>query len=578
MRRSRRFLQLVGAALAIWFVAIEVRLFHLQVVDSPGILARAEGMYKSTEDLLARRGRILTRNGCVLAESLEAVDVYADHRRTEGRRDAIAAELSTWFEGEQASEIRERLEMPGYRRILRRPLDRADAIIALSEARRAGKLRGVDLERTFVRHYPEGSLAGNVVGFVNGEGRGCAGIEGALDDWLAGTAGFRTFARDAAQRRVATPEDEHVAPTDGCSVRLTLDAVVQYYAEQALDLVERDHRPVWSCCVVLDPRTGEILALANRPHYDPNEYGRAPLLSHQIPAVGFQYTPGSSFKPFILACALERGVVRLDEGIDCSEFSYRGRSVGEAHDFGVLTVAEILIKSSNRGMARIAHRLVPPETAPRKAQEAGFQALRDKLLELGFGVPTDLSLPSEARGYVPPVDKWSHKYTLTSISFGHEISVSAVQLAAAFSVFANGGVYIAPRLIDSIVRPDGSEAMRPVARIRRVFDRTTADRVRELLVRVVDEGTGKRAAIDGYSVAGKTSTAQWESDRSRYTASFVGFAPAGDPRLLALVVADRPRGKSHYGGTVAAPAVAYVLEKSLSYQRVPKDRPEMSSR
>lgn len=589
MDRARRHMRFFTVLIALCFVAIEVRLYKLQVVDHPVIRGRAEGMYRKLEETLAARGRILTRSGYPIAESIPAVEVYADHRWTKGplgkdpdaARDRIADALAPHFDGVRRDEIRARLDEPGYRRVFREPVRDAESIIDLCRLKaESDDLDGVDFQSTWVRRYPEGRLAANIVGYVNGEARGCGGLELAFDSALAGTGGFRVVARDAAQRRIYLPEAEAVAPTPGHDVRLTLDVVLQYYAEQALDRVVAEYRPEWATCVAMDPRTGEILAIANRPDFDPNDYGASPVEHHQVPAVSFQYTPGSSFKPFIMACAVERAAIRFDEKIDCSEFSYRGRVIGEAHEFGLLTPEEILVNSSNRGMAKIALRLVPGEDAPRESQVGGFRRIRQTLTDLGFGRSTRLGFPLEVAGSLAPASKWKHQYTLASIAFGHEIAVTPVQLAAAFCVFANGGVYLEPYLVDAVVARDADPgaADRPERISRRVFSRRAADIVRDMLVKVVDEGTGEKCAVDGYSVAGKTSTAQWERDKSKYTASFVGFAPASDPRLLVAVVVDQPHGRSHYGGTVAAPAVQHVLEQGLRYLRVPQDRVMTSTR
>lgn len=588
---ARRYMRFLTVALVLCFLAIELRLFHLQVLDHPGIRARADGLYSKLDDTLASRGRILTRSGFPLAESIPAVDVYADHRWTgysaddeqtpKERRDEIAAILSSQFPNVPYAEIRERLDLPGYRRLFRQPLVEADAIIELWRIKADTKtLNGIDFTSNWVRRYSEGSAAGNVIGYVNAESDGCAGLELALHAELTGTGGYQVFRRDAAQRRIFDLDAKAAQPTPGHDVRLTIDVVLQHFAENALDQVVKDYRPEWATLIAMDPRTGEILAMANRPGYDPGDYSAFPVENHQVPAVSFQYTPGSAFKPFVMACAVERSAIRFEEQIDCSEFVYKNRSVGEAHEFGLLTPAEILIKSSNRGMAKIAMRLVPGEDAPREAQIAGFRRLRQTFTDLGFTQPTRLGFPLEVPGYLAQPEAWKHQFTLASVAFGHEIAVTPVQLAAAFSSLANGGVYLEPYLIQGVAERDGTpREWGPEERIsRRVYSRRTADIIRDMLVRVVDEGTGHRAAIDGYSVAGKTSTAQWEKDHSKYTASFVGFAPASDPRLLVAVVVDQPHGKSHYGGTVAAPAAQDVLSRGLEYLRVPMDRMLKSAR
>lgn len=568
------FIALVTAC----FAALEIRLFHLQVIRHPAVAERAEGQHRSTEKVLAARGRVLARNGHVLAESIPAVDVYANSEWTHGRRDAIAAELENAF-GDELLGVREKLETEGYRRILRKPAADDRLFSDLWQRKRAKKLPGIELERTWVRRYPEGSLAAHAVGYVDGDGKGCGGVEQAFDGELSGKHGLRRTERDAAQRPLVDSDCVDDVPEQGADLRLTLDVVLQYFAEEALDRAVEQHRPKWATAVVLDPLNGELLALASRPTFDPNHYGNYPLEQHANRAIAYHYTPGSSFKPFIMAAALDTAAVRLGERIDCSSFNFRGRTLHDVHPHDApLTPAEIIAESSNIGIAKIALRLVASEEQPVPAQQAGFRRIHERLTDLGFGSKTDLLLPGEATGTLTDMQTWSRKYTLVSLAIGHEISVTPVQLAAAFAVFANSGAYHAPRVLDAVIDGDGIARSFPRAEPRQVFDPLTADQVREMLVGVVDDGTGTKAAVEGYSVAGKTSTAQWERDRSKYTSSFVGFAPAFDPRLLVVVVVDQPRGGSHFGGSVAAPAAGEILERGLAYLRVPQDRISVSAR
>ena len=573
MDQARRRYLFIFAAIVICFLAVEIKLFHLQIVDHPMIQAAADGIYRTDEDLLAARGRVLTRNGFPLAESIRALDLYADSRWTTGHRDALTTELGALIRADETRvDLRLRLEEEGYRRLLHRPLADGERILELSRKKRAGLLPGIDLERTWLRSYPESSLAAAIVGFVNTEGRGQSGVELAFDDLLSGVGGSRGLLRDAAQRPMYDVDAEVIEPSPGHDVRLTLDLVIQYFAEEALEDVVQQHNPEWCSLVCMDPKTGEILALASRPNYDPNHYGDAPIAHHQNPSVAYQYTPGSTFKPYIMGAALEQMAVDLNETIDCSSFRYGRRVIKDSHPHGDLSPLLIMSKSSNIGMSKIALRLVPDPSHPREAQLAGFRRIRDLLVDLGFGRPTRLGLPLEAPGHLRPVQNWTHQYTLPSIAFGHEISVTPVQMAAAFCAIANDGVYLEPYLVEAVIDSEGRTLPRAPRAMRQVLKPATAEILRDMLVHVVDEGTGTRAAIEGYSVAGKTSTAQWERDKSKYTVSFVGFAPATNPRLLTLVVVDQPRGKEHYGGQVAGPAARHVLEKGLAYLRVPMDR------
>ncbi|MFG0318793.1 MAG: peptidoglycan D,D-transpeptidase FtsI family protein [Planctomycetota bacterium JB042] len=568
MDRSRRRLLFLVFSLSAFFVALEVRLFHLQVIAHPEVGPRVETSHRKVETAVAARGRILTRHGYVLAESLPAVDVYADSRWTEGHREEIGARLSALLDVPR-EEVDSRLERPGYVRVLRRPLADGERLVALRRAKRDLELPGVDLEETTVRRYPEGPLAAHVVGFIDLEGRGQAGVERAFDQTLQGSAGRTVVERDALQRPLFGLECAEVKPTPGADVRTTLDVVLQYFTEEAIDRVMEEHAPSWASIVVLDPRRGDLLACASRPTYDPNRYGASPIDHHANRATSYHYTPGSTFKPFMMATVLDSAAARLDEEIDCRSLRYRGRTVHDSHPNGVLTVPEVVIESSNIGIAKLALRLVPDASHAKAVRQTAFRRIHDTFSSLGFGRPTGIRLPAEASGTLRNVRSWTPQYTLVSMAFGHEVSVTPLQLAAAFSVFATGGVYHAPRVVDAIVDADGVERPAPRGPSRRVFDYETAEDVRQMLVRAVEEGTGERARSDRFLIAGKTSTAEWDTDRRKKTSSFAGFAPADDPRLLVVVVVDRPTRNGHSGGRVAAPAAKEILERGLTYLSVP---------
>lgn len=568
MERSRRRLAFFVILLSACFVALEVRLFHLQVVAHPEAERRVEASHKRVESAVASRGRILSRHGYVLAESLPAVDVYADSRWTQDRRTEISATLAELLDV-PSSEIDSRLARPGYVRVLRRPLADGERLVGLRRVKRARKLPGIDLEETTVRRYPEGALAAHVVGFIDLEGRGQAGVERVFDDALQGTAGETIVTADALQRPLFDVDSSEVLPTPGADLRLTLDVVMQYFTEEAIDRVVEEHAPAWASIVVLDPRNSEVLACASRPTFDPNQYGAYPLEHLANRAVSFQYTPGSTIKPIMMATVLDAAAVRLDEEVDCSSFRYRGRTVRDAHPNGVLTVPQIISESSNIGIAKLALRLVPDESHAKAVRQTAFRRVHETFSAIGFGRPSGIRLPAEASGTLRNVRNWTPQYTLVSMAFGHELSTTPLQLAAAFAVFATGGVYHAPRIVDAIVGPDGIERPVPRRPARRVFDVETASDVRDMLVAVVEEGTGARGRSDRFLIAGKTSTAEWDTDRRKKTSSFAGFAPADDPRLLVVVVVDRPTENGHSGGRVAAPAAKEILERGLTYLTVP---------
>ncbi|MFH0945211.1 MAG: penicillin-binding protein 2 [Planctomycetota bacterium] len=579
MNRSHRLMLFIALLFTVSFLGLEIRLFHLQVVAYPDVSQRTASLHRKTDRELAARGRILSRGGQVLAESIPALYVYANSHWTVERdglstadvRDRIAQELTATL-GETEEDLRARLDLCGYRRLLRRPVIDGDQILELQRKESDGLLPGVELERTWIRRYPEGPLAANVVGFVNAEGKGQAGIEQQLDEQLSGCSGTRTLRRDSGQRPMFGLDSEVVHARPGSDVHLTIDLVIQYFTEEALDQIMLEHKPEWAAAVVVDPNRGDILAMASRPGFDPNQYGSFPASHYMNRCVSYSYRPGSSFKPLMMGIILEAAAVRLDEQIDCRSFRDGGRVIQDSHQNGFLTPMEIMVESSNIGMSKLAQRLVPDGLVAPETRMAGFRRVRDTLSKLGFGKKPDLCLPAVTAGMLSPVRKWTRRYTLPSLSFGHEIAASPLQIAGAFQAVANGGSYLEPALVDRLVDAEGDVSVPRRRTGRRVFAPETSEHLREMMTEVVERGTGKEAALDGYSVAGKTSTARWERDATRYTSSFVGFAPASDPRLLVVVVVDRPTGQVYSGGKVAAPAVGEILGRGLSYLRVDLDR------
>ena len=579
MNRSRRLMLFVALLFTVSFLGLEFRLFHLQVVAHPDVSQRTANLHRKTDKELAARGRILSRGGQVLAESIPALYVYANSHWTVGNddqttaevRDLLAAELTAVL-GETGEDLRSRLDLCGYRRLLRRPVVDGDQIRELQKKESAGKLPGVELERTWIRRYPEGPLAANVIGFVNAEGTGQAGIEQYFDEQLSGQSGERTLRRDSGQRPLFGLDSEVVHARAGSDAHLTIDLVIQYFTEEALDQIVQEHKPDWAAAVVMDPKKGDILAMASRPGFDPNQYGSFPASHYMNRCVSYFYRPGSSFKPLMMGIILDAAAVRLDEQIDCRSFRDGSRVIHDSHQNGFLTPMEIMVESSNIGMSKLAQRFVPDGLVADETRMAGFRRVRDTLSKLGFGKKPQVCIPAVTAGMLSPVRKWTRRYTLPSISFGHEIAASPLQIAGAFQAVANGGSYLEPALVDRLVDADGDVSVPRRRTGRRVFSGPTTEYLREMLAEVVNRGTGKEAALDGYSVGGKTSTARWERDSTRYTSSFVGMAPVSDPRLLVVVVVDRPTGKFHSGGKVAAPAAGEILGRCLSYLRVEPDR------
>jgi cell division protein FtsI (penicillin-binding protein 3) len=348
---------------------------------------------------------------------------------------------------------------------------------------------------------------------------------------------------------------------------LSIDVVLQHLAERELDRVMSETRAAAASAVMLDPTTGEVLALANRPAPDANRFGRARPEARRNRVVVERFEPGSTFKIVPLAAALEAGKIHPDRPIFCENGEYRsdGRVIHDVAPHGLLTPEEILTRSSNIGMVKIAKTLTRLQ-------------LSEMISRFGFGERTGIELPGENRGLVRPPSQWSG-FSLASLSFGQEIGVTALQLASAFAAVAHDGVRVPPRIVLGTRDPSGQLKRRPAPESHRVMRPATARAIASMLETAVEQGTGRRAAVPGYRVAGKSGTAQKPLASGRgysldeYVASFAGFAPAGAPRVVLLVVVDSPRGRGYYGGEVAAPVFARIMTEALRHLRVPADEP-----
>jgi cell division protein FtsI/penicillin-binding protein 2 len=420
------------------------------------------------------------------------------------------------------------------------------------------------------RCYPQGPLASHVVGIRDIDGKGRDGIERIFDPLLAGKDGRRVSAQDARGKILAVAEHVSTLPEPGGSVVLTIDSVIQSVVESRLDQVVSEWKPASATAIVMDPRTGEILALANRPTFDPEDPAAASTDAWVNRAVSDSYEPGSTFKPFIVSSALDWQLITPSDQIDCHNGAYRmgPRILHSHHRNGILSVPDVVVRSDNIGMAIIGERMTNP-------------GLHRAVQSFGFGRPTGIELPGESSGVVRPLNHWTPFYSTGSVPMGQELSVTPMQLITAFSALANGGELLRPRIVRAIVQPDGTRVLmfeKPEVMARPVRPETARFMVEEILTAVVDRGTGRKAQLAGYSVFGKTGTAQKQSPRGgylkgRYISSFMAGAPAADPRIVVLVVLDDPsKGPEPFGGKVAAPAVADILRRSLTYLGVPPDR------
>ena len=546
----------VALAIMIFFMiaaALWTRLLWLQVLHPDYWVSIARRQHLEVVELPALRGSILDRNQKPLALSLRLSSVFADPRHL--KNPALLARRLAPVLNRREEELRRELSRKerGFVWLARKiPNQTAGQI-------RSMRLPGVHLMVETQRFYPHGYLASQVLGFAGMDSQGLEGLEMTCDRALKGQPGWRWLARDARRRSVGAWEAATVQPREGLEVVLTLDTTIQYIAERALDQGIRQCRAKAACIVVSDPMTGEILALANRPSYDPNRFWKVTPEERRNRAVTDTFEPGSVFKIVTASVALGTGSVRPEETFNCENGSYAvaGRILHDHQPHGVLAFRDVIAQSSNIGVAKVAMRMGPNPL---------YQGIR----AFGIGDPTGVDLPGEVGGFIRPPGQWS-KPTITTVPMGHEVTVNALHLAQIISVVANGGSLVRPWIIREIRDPANGttvKSFRP-RRVRRVITQATAAQMQQILAGVVQNGTGKMAQVEGFQAAGKTGTAQkldpnGQYSHTRFVASFVGFVPMEHPRLSIVVVMDEPKFP-YYGGTVSAPVFRRVAADVLAY-------------
>lgn len=551
--RSRR-LRFFGLFLTVWSAIVVGRLIELQVVQGSRYRARAQRQQERRVEVSGRRGAIFDREGRELAVSVEVPSVYAIPDEVEDGS-AAATVLAPLLQVPR-SRIAERLaQTKGFVWLARKvepPV--ADAIRRL-------KLKGIHLVAEPKRFYPKGTLAASVVGYVGLDDTGLSGLEYAYDRVVHGKPGEIVALTDARRSTYGEAETAGRPAQEGAALTVSLDSGVQFAAERELEATLHDLDAKSGSAVVLDPWTGEVLAMASAPGFDPNDFGRFPAEARRNRAIADAYEPGSTFKIVTGGAALEKGLVRLDEVFDTGHGTIRIGKVtikeDKHHDYGSLTLGGIFEHSSNIGIIHVGLRLGP-------------QRLYDGASAFGIGKTTGVDLPGEASGIFRPLSRWS-ALSNASISMGQEVALTALQLARVAAVIANGGLLVTPHLVTAIRRPDGRVERREAPSPVRVLSEETARSLRGILRGVVDRGTGTTAAIPGFTVAGKTGTAQKAGpggyQRGRYVPNFVGFVPAESPRLVAVIVVEEPKGK-YYARDVAAPLFARIVSQALGIMRV----------
>lgn len=541
----------VAVVLVLWVAGVGARLVHLQVLNSAWYQERAIRQQEYTVEVSPTRGRILDREGRELARSIEVKSVYATIAEI-GDPAAVASKLAPVIDAPEA-EILERLCSDRSFVLLKRKVEPevSARVVAL-------ELPGIELVDEFKRVYPKRELASHILGYCGVDGDGLAGLELAYDELVRGKAGRVVLTRDA---RGTTYEAAEIEPTPGNDLHLTIDQVAQYRAEQALAEGVRRTRARWGVAVVIRPKTGEIVALANYPTFDPNAFNKAPAEARPNRAIEVTFEPGSVFKIVPFSGCLEEGLVTPDTMVDCEygSITVNGRTVKDGQ-YGVLSASDALAVSSNVAAIKMGMKL-------------GNERLYDYIRRYGFGQKTGLGLPGESPGLVRPVEKWGPT-TIGSIPMGHEIGVTAVQEVAAMAALANDGVYIQPHVVRQVVSPSGQVVSKTKPATRQVVSAGTARAMRGMLEDVVLNGTAKHAGLEDLRAAGKTGTAQKIDPRTgryshtKYLASFCGFAPAEDPEYACIVVLDEPTGGGYTGGVTAAPIFGQILSGIFAEQAV----------
>lgn len=558
----------VAAFIGFWMLVVCARLVYLQFSQYENLTNRARQQQQNAIETAPLRGELLDRQGRQLARSVQTVSLFLDPGGLDvGQLDCTAQQLSQSLGMKYKDLIAEFREAQEAERrfvwIARRlDADQANKVVEMN-------LPGLQSVLEPKRYYPNGPLAAHVLGYVGLDGDGLGGLERSYNEKISGEPGRLFLEKDATGKPY---ESYEIASKAGNSVVLTIDQAIQYEAEQALGEAVKNSHAKSGSVIVLDPRNGEILALANAPTFDPNQVAASSAEARSNWALQNIYEPGSTFKVVAFSAALEKKLARVDERIDCQmgAITVAGRVVHDHKPFGVLTLPEALAKSSNVAAIKLGLRV-------------GDEGMYDYITRFGFGSKTGIELPGETGGLVRNVKRWQPS-SIGSIAMGQEVGVTPVQMVAAFGALANDGLRIAPHIIREVRNEAGAVVYQPQPEQRRVISADTAIALRGMLEGVTLHGTAKKAQLDGYSAAGKTGTAQKIDPKTRaysktkFVGSFVGFAPASNPQVVIIVVMDEPAGAYH-GGDVAAPVFREIAEQILPILGVMPDieiKPEAS--
>ena len=549
---------IVWIAAVVWLVAVVGRLSYLQLFCYSEYLAKAQHQQQRIFEISPMRGTIYDRKGRELAVSLPMDSVFADP--TDISDVPMVARLISPVLDVPAEEIEAKIGQSRTPVRLAKKLS-PDAVRRIANM----NLRGVFFEKENRRAYPERELAASVLGYVDVDEKGLGGIEYSLDKQIRGRPGKVMVMADGRRQYYDRRE---MAADPGANVTLTIDETIQYIAEKELDRAIEETHARAGTVVVQDPNSGDLLAVANWPTFDPNDPGKYSDEERSDRAISAAYEPGSTFKVITLTGGIENGVVTPDDLIDCQMGSILvgGRLIHDWHRFGVLSVRGILANSSDVGAIKVALRLGAPR-------------FYDTIRAFGIGQATGIELPGENRGLLRPIENWSAN-SIGSLAMGQEVSVTPIQIVSAISAIANGGTLFRPHILREI-QGDAPAWIHNAPAPHQATDAKTAAALRGMMEDVMIEGTGKHSQLDGYTSGGKSGTAQQidpatgRYSATRYNASFVGFAPVNNPAVTILAVLDSPVGP-HHGGQVGGPIFKRVAEQVLAYLGVPHDVPSPS--
>lgn len=566
-KREQFLSQLFVLILAAGLMAMIGRVYYIQQVYGGVLAEKAARQQRVVLPLPARRGYITDSAGRVLAGSVQEHSVFADPDVIgDENYSAVAERLAPILHLNQ-QELQAKLKEKSDKRFvwLKRKITREE-----TEEIKKLKLEGVGLVGEPVRNYPMGDLASHVIGYCGSDQIGLDGLERSFNARLAGEDGYKEMISDVRRRPIDSPAEAYIPPRDGYSLMLTIDSVIQQSAQTHLKEAVEKYQAKAGLAIVMDPRTGEVLALANWPTFDPNHYNQVTVDNRRNRTITDPFEPGSIFKSVVASAALDRKVVKLDDTFYCENglWVIGKRLLHDHKPYGTLSVREIVVHSSNIGMAKIGVKMGNPTM---------FSALK----AFGLTQRTGIDLPGEDPGLVPPFKKWN-SYTTTSIPMGHEAACTALQLLNAFCAILNEGKLMQPRIVRGLMDSSGNvieDRSAPIF-VRQAMSAETAKLfTTDVMANVVNCGTGRKVRMEHYQVVGKTGTAQIPRfghhgyEDGAYVSSFMGGAPASGPRLAVMVSVFRPKKSiGYYGGTVAAPAVRDILADAIAYLGLPPER------